>query len=113
MANILANQKPEEFKVESLVEVDTQHDEENMYQNTSVEFHENRYVPKLPWKHDHDTLPTKVITKQRTDNVRELHKKGRDNTINIRFGVIGQVREEKPRTRWKKSKFPRSSNFIR
>ncbi|VDI61333.1 Hypothetical predicted protein [Mytilus galloprovincialis] len=75
MFNILTNPKPEEFKVESLGEVDTQHDEENMYQKTSVEFHENRYVPKLPWKHDHDTLPKKVITKQRNYNVRELHKK--------------------------------------
>ncbi|VDI25184.1 Hypothetical predicted protein [Mytilus galloprovincialis] len=98
MFNILTNHKPEEFKVESLGEVGTEHDDENtcMYQKTSVEFDENRYVEKLPWKHDHETLPIDVITKQRTDNVREFHKKGKDNKMNIRVGDIVQVNDEKP-----------------
>ena len=75
MFNIVTNHKPEEFQEESLGEVDTEHKDENMYQNTSVEFHEYRYVLKLPWKHDHETLPINVNTKQRTDDVREFHKK--------------------------------------
>ncbi|VDI21167.1 Hypothetical predicted protein [Mytilus galloprovincialis] len=106
MFNILTNPKPEEFKIESLGEVDTKHEDENMYRKSSVEFHENRYVPKLPWKHDHETLPINVITKQRTDHVIEFHENRRDNRINIRVGDIVQVYDEKPRTRWKKAIFP-------
>ncbi|VDI29119.1 Hypothetical predicted protein, partial [Mytilus galloprovincialis] len=81
MFNILTNHKPEEFnleafwKLESLGVVDVEPEDENidfmnMYQKTSVEFRKNRYVAKLPWKQDHETLPTNyVITKQRTHNV--------------------------------------------
>ncbi|VDI06135.1 Hypothetical predicted protein [Mytilus galloprovincialis] len=81
MFNILTNHQPEEFnleafwKLESLGVVDTEPEDENidfmnMYQKTSVEFYHNRYIAKLPWKQDHETLPTNfVITKQRTENV--------------------------------------------
>lgn len=41
-----------------------------------MEFRENRYVTKLPWKLDHDQLPTTFsIAKSRTENlIRRLSK---------------------------------------
>ncbi|VDH95444.1 Hypothetical predicted protein [Mytilus galloprovincialis] len=40
------------------------------YQDRSIEFRENKYFARLPWKQDHDELPTNLaVTKRRTENV--------------------------------------------
>ncbi|XP_063447041.1 uncharacterized protein LOC134726564 [Mytilus trossulus] len=40
------------------------------YQDRSIEFRENEYFARLPWKRDHDELPTNLaVTKRRTEHV--------------------------------------------
>ncbi|XP_069118844.1 uncharacterized protein [Argopecten irradians] len=80
--NILINHKSEEvdlekfWKIESLGVKDTLDNSTSStsymeeYQNTSISFNNDRYTAKLPWREDHQELPTnEFVTRNRTINV--------------------------------------------
>ncbi|XP_033762684.1 uncharacterized protein LOC117344144 [Pecten maximus] len=79
--NILTNHKSEEFdlekfwKIESLGVMETPDTSTSKsylqeYQDTSMSFQNGRYTAKLPWREDHQELPTnEFVTRNRTLNV--------------------------------------------
>ncbi|XP_063426809.1 uncharacterized protein LOC134710384 [Mytilus trossulus] len=83
MFNVLISHKDEEYNLERFwnlesiginsKELDEDEDDDTYitaYQDRSIEFRENKYFARLPWKQDHDELPTNLaVTKRRTENV--------------------------------------------
>ena len=79
--NVMLSHKPEEFNLEQFWKLESiginsnETDEESdtfleSYQENSIEFKDNKYFAGLPWKKEHDELPTNfVVTKRRTENV--------------------------------------------
>ena len=81
IANLLVSLKSEDHSLEKLwnlesIGINSKEVEQNndeflkKYQEESIEFHGNKYIVGLPWKQDHETLPTNfVVAKRRTENV--------------------------------------------
>ena len=81
MYNILTDHKIEEFDLQSFWQLESmgirsqEVDDETTYymknyQMSCIEFQENKYVAKLPWKPEHEPLPTNYsVAKRRTENV--------------------------------------------
>ncbi|XP_063442104.1 uncharacterized protein LOC134722415 [Mytilus trossulus] len=79
--NMLISHKTEEFDIASFWNLESmginskELDQENedylkTYQNTCIEFQGGQYIAKLPWKREHDQLPTNFsIAKRRTESV--------------------------------------------
>ncbi|VDI40706.1 Hypothetical predicted protein [Mytilus galloprovincialis] len=62
-------------------------------QKSAIEFRENKYIAKLPWKLDHEPLPTNFfVTKRRTENV--IRKLSQDPEM---VKVYGQIIKDQER----------------
>ncbi|VDI24580.1 Hypothetical predicted protein [Mytilus galloprovincialis] len=62
-------------------------------QKSAIEFRENKYIAKLPWKPDHEPLPTNFfVTKRRTENV--IRKLSQDPEM---LKVYGQIIKDQER----------------
>ncbi|XP_063415856.1 uncharacterized protein LOC134697507 [Mytilus trossulus] len=104
MYNILTSHKPKEFNLERFWELESLGIDSNTtdvetvdymetYQKSAIEFRENKYIAKLPWKPDHEPLPTNfVVTKRRTENV--IRKLSQDPKM---LKVYGQIFNDQER----------------
>ena len=103
--NILVSHKSEEFDLQKFwnlesLGIDTPSKDEKeisylqQYQESSIEFRENRYYAKLPWKQECDELPTNYnITIRRTENV--IRRLSKDPGMLKKYGEILQEQERR------------------
>ncbi|XP_063408858.1 uncharacterized protein LOC134692334 [Mytilus trossulus] len=56
------------------------------YQDTSIELRGNKYFAKLPWKQEHDELPSNYTVTRRTENV--IKKLSQDPKLLKKYGDI-------------------------
>lgn len=68
--------KLESLGVEDQVDVSSKTDRLSTYKQNCISFQQDRYVARLPWRSNHDTLPTNYdITLRRTENtIKRLSK---------------------------------------
>ncbi|XP_071176440.1 uncharacterized protein [Mytilus edulis] len=104
MYNILTSHKPEDLNLERFWELESLGVDSNTtdvetvdYMETNeksaIEFRENKYIAKLPWKPDHEPLPTNFfVTKRRTENV--IRKLSQDPEM---LKVYGQIIKDQER----------------
>ncbi|XP_063418161.1 uncharacterized protein LOC134700945 [Mytilus trossulus] len=102
MYSILTWHKPEELNLERFWELESLGADSNTTdgetvdfketdQKSAIEFREHKYIAKLPWKPDHEPLPTNV-TKRRTENV--IRKLSEDPKM---LKVYGQIIKDQER----------------
>ncbi|XP_076072041.1 uncharacterized protein LOC143043745 [Mytilus galloprovincialis] len=96
--NILVSHKTEEHDIETFWRLEsiginskeTDDDDTDFletYQDTSIELRGNKYFAKLPWKHEHDELPSNyTVTRRRTENV--IKKLSQDPKLLKKYGDI-------------------------
>ena len=104
MYNILTSHKPEELNLERFWELESLGVDSNTTdvetvdymetnQKSAIEFRENKYIAKLPWKPDHEPLPTNFfVTKRKTENV--IRKLSQDPEM---LKVYGQIIKDQER----------------
>ncbi|XP_071127724.1 uncharacterized protein [Mytilus edulis] len=104
MYNILTSHKPEELNLERFWELESLGVDSNTTdvetvdymetnQKSAIEFRENKYIAKLPWKPNHEPLPTNFfVTKRRTENV--IRKLSQDPEM---LKVYGQIIKDQER----------------
>ena len=105
MYNILTDHKIEEFDIQSFWKLESmgirsqEIDDETTdymkdYQKSCIEFHENKYVAKLPWKPDHEPLPTNYsVAKRRTENV--IKRLNRNPEMMVMYDKIIKDQEQR------------------
>ena len=97
--NVIVSTKREEFDLERFRKIETTGTEnldadfkfnqefQDVYEKTSIRYHDNRYFAKLPWKEDHPTLPlNRNIAYRRTVNV--VNRLRKDPNMLTKYGEI-------------------------
>ncbi|XP_053387257.1 uncharacterized protein LOC128551020 [Mercenaria mercenaria] len=64
------------------------------YQDTNITYNDGKYIAKLPWREEHDTLPTnELISRRRTENV--INRLRKEPKLLQTYGEI--IREQEQR----------------
>ena len=105
MMNVLTMHQREEIDIERFWKVESMGVEEmsktsdydeylNTYQETSIKHESGQYVAKLPWKEDHEPLPTnEQISRKRTINV--IHRLQKDPALLDTYSEIINEQEKR------------------
>ncbi|XP_053395759.1 uncharacterized protein LOC123525646 [Mercenaria mercenaria] len=63
------------------------------YQDTCITYNDGKYIAKLPWREEHDTLPTnELISRRRTENV--INRQRKEPKLLHTYGEIIREQEQ-------------------